>query len=158
MIFEESDHLIVLSPSLPPCNVIPPPRAVWLLGVSDLPTNIFLSVTSNSVLFTIVVSPLNIAVPDIVTSPSKKELPSKCNLYDGLVLLIPILPEESIRKASFIDVPLFVENIKSPFVSSEVPSCDAWICAKDVSEWSLKIILVSAPPSVFSSVVFVKVK
>ena len=74
------------------------------------------------------------------------------------VLYISVLPPESIFILVDNPLPLLVENIKSPLVSSAVPSWLPWICANALFAWSSNITFDSQPPSVFSLVLFFKVK
>ena len=55
--------------SVAPFNVIPPPSAVVLVGVSTFPNSIFLSFTVIVVELTVVVVPLTVKLPAIVTDP-----------------------------------------------------------------------------------------
>ena len=85
-------------------------------------------------------------------------VPLTSSFVDGVPVPIPILPELSIRILSVNALPLFVENIKSPLVSSAVPSWLPWTSANVLSAWSVKEIFDSQPPSVFSAVLFFNIK
>ena len=101
--FHELDALVHLnSLSVAPFKVIPPPSAVVFVGVSTDPSSIFLSSTVTVVEFTVVVVPLTVRFPPIVTSFAVVTLPDPSTLN-----LMSELPPPPICTIAF-DEALFV--------------------------------------------------